>query len=1137
MAMETGRSVLEKGGGLVRLFTRHPNAANLLMVLMILAGIFSIARINTQFFPTLEIKTVTVVVSWPGASAQDVESNILEIIEPEVRFIDGVDKITAYAREGSGTISLEFSQAAEMQKATADVESAVKAITTLPEDSETPRVTRVQFFDRVASISLSGDVPEQTLRIHARKMRDDLIARGIDKVDFTGMRDRELQVEIDEAKLRQLGMSLNEISQRVAGNTRDMPSGNMDGQVEQQLRALAEFKSPRSLGQVEVRSFATGEKVYLSDIAKIHEGFEDGQVQGLSGSGTAIELTIRRAPTADTLVTARILDKYLEDASASLPPGLEVRKYDVAADALMERIMLLVRNGLSGLILVVAILFLFLNSKIALWVAAGIPVAMLATIGIMLVLGQTINMITLFGLIMMLGIIVDDAIVVGEHTATRFEAGDTPLEAAEEGASRMIMPVMAAMTTTLAAFAPIFMIRDTIGQIMSVLPVIVISVLLASLLECFFILPGHLAHALEPSRRRGWSHVRHLIFSFVFGAAIIALSARARQAGIDTPLFSFAAQIAAARSAMPPAIFFLVLTAASFLVGALAESIIMLLRRKKGSATESGNEHEWAFRAAFDNMFERFRSGPFASLVTLAFHWRYVTLAVSVSCVLVLAVGLIAGGRVGFVFFPSPEAENLNANVVFQSGIPEPRARQILNEIGQSLQRTEIELGGEPGSLVSATFSALGRAGQNVGESLAEINVQLLASEFRTVRTGEILKAWRRNLPKLPGVSRISLSERRGGPPGRDIDLELTGADVATLKKAAVEIIDVMSSVPGLSGIADDLPYGKPELIMKLLPRGSALGFTTEEVGRQVRDAFEGAIPRRFASGDEEVAIRLSMDSQLSGMSGLRNLELRTSTGEFVPLTEVVSLTGKQGFSSIQRQDGKTIVSLTGDLDSAVMTTEKAIALLSDSQMPQIAARYGLDWQFAGRALEREKAFADLGYGLMIAIAVIYIILAWTFSSYWRPVAIMLIIPLGLVGAVLGHWLMGFNLTIMSLISLLGLAGILVNDSIVLVSRMDERLDQGEDLAHAAIGASQDRLRAVLLTSLTTIGGLVPLLFEKSVQAQFMIPMALTIVFGLGVATLIVLFLVPALVGIGDDIRRAAASIFAAPQAHETPAE
>lgn len=1114
--------------GIVGRVLRHPNGANLIMVLMILFGVFALGRINTQFFPTVEIPAVNVTVTWPGASAEDVEANILQVIEPEVRFVNGVVKMNSYSREGSGTISLEFERNADMQQATSDIEAAVKAIATLPEDSDTPKVSRVAFFDRVASLYVTGSVPEETLRFYAKRMRDDLIERGLDKVEFTGLRDRELQVRLDTADLRRTGLSVGDVSARIASNSRDLPSGQVSGDVEKQLRAVAEYRDPRALGSIEMRSLANGEKIMLEDIAEIGFGFEDGQTQGIVGGRNAIQLVVQRAPTADTLATAAILDTYLEEVMQSLPPGIEIVKYDVMADALVERIMLLVRNGVGGLIIVVATLFIFLNARIAFWVAAGIPVAMLATIGLMMLFGQTINMISLFALIMMLGIIVDDAIVVGEHTATRFAHGDGPFEAAENGAGRMITPVIAAMLTTAVAFAPILLVRDTIGQIMGVMPMVVIAVLIASLIECFFILPGHLAHALKPAGRRGWSYLRHLFFAATAGVFVMGLATRSSPGG----MFS---ELAAMSTEVPLPLFLALVVAGSLAFGALIEGAIMaagrLAQRRReragGWRGEDSLEGESALRRAFDAGFARFRDGPFSSLVELSFRWRYVTVSIALGLTMVVFLGLfVFGGRVQFVFFPSPEAENLNANLVFNAGIPEDRIREVIVELEESLARTEQSLAPDGEKLIAATFTTLGRSGRNVGDNLAEMRVQLTSSESRSVRTPEILAEWRRNLPRPAGLRRLAVSSARAGPPGRDVEIELGGADAETLKAAALEVSDLVSALPGASGVADDLPYGKPELVMTLTARGNALGFSLDNVGRQVRDAFEGAIPRRFVLDDDEVTIRVEQVSNQPGAAALRNFELRNPAGDFVPLSEVVTLSERQGFAAIRRLDGKTTVSVSGDLDTDVMTTEQAVVQLEEGGLAAIAARYGIDYHFGGRNEERQRSFEDLQYGVMIALSVIYVILAWVFSSYWRPVAIILIIPFGIVGAVFGHWVLDYQLTIMSFISLLGLAGILVNDSIILVSRMDERLSWGESLEEAATGASRDRLRAVLLTSLTTIGGLVPLMFETSVQAQFIVPMAITIIFGLGLATLLVLFLVPAFVGIGGDINKALTAIF-----------
>ena len=1109
-------------GGVISLFARHPNAANLVMVLMVIFGLFALGRINTQFFPTIETKNVNVTISWPGASAEDVSTNILQIVEPEVRFVDGAEKMTSYAREGSGTITIEFTADTDMQKATADVDSAVKAISNLPEDSESPKVSRSTFFDRVARMALIGDVPESTLRIYAKKMRDDLIERGIDKVDFDGMRDEELKITIPDRELRRLGLSVSDVARSIAGNSRDTPSGQMDGEVEKQLRALADVQSPDAIGKIEIRSFATGEKVLLRDVATIETDYEDGQKQGFSNGKRAIQITVQRSPTADTLATSKILDDYLAEIKNDMPPGIELVKYEVRAEALVERIMLLVRNGLGGLVLVVGTLFIFLNARVAFWVAAGIPVAMFATIGLMLLLGQTINMLTLFALIMMLGVIVDDAIVVGEHTATRFTAGDGPYEAAENGAGRMVTPVMAAMITTIAAFAPILLIGDIIGQIMGVLPIVVIAVIIASLIECFLILPGHLAHTLQPKVKRRWSYWRQLFFALAIGTLILSISSRTSVGPIEVANLGVVDQVLQAKDKFPLPMFLSLLAITSLLAGAFIELLLFIIgsvrRLFRRNQDRNVIEEEGWFRRGFDWAFNRFRDGPFSRFVSLSYDYRYVTASIAAASVMVLAVGLIQGGHVKFVFFPSPESENLRARMVFNAGIPESRVLEIVEKVEASLHATVEQLTDGKEELVTAVYVSLGGAGRSVGDNLAEMRVQLTSSEVRTKRTSEILNAWRRNVPKLAGAKRISIYAPRGGPPGRDVDLEILGNDVAVLKKAAVELTELVAALPGVNGVSDDLPYGKPELVMELLPRGAALGFSIDEVGRQVREAFEGAIPRRFARGDDEITIRVKRSTRDEGGAALRNFELKSAAGDFIPLTEVVSLTEQQGFSAIQRQNGRAIVSVTADLDTDIITTEEAIEQLKSGPMPEIISKYGLDYQFGGRAEERKKAFADLNLGIAIALCVIYIVLAWVFSNYWRPFAIMLIIPFGVVGAVVGHWLMGFKLTILSFIGLLGLAGILVNDSIILVSRMDERLGWGESLKEAAVGASRDRLRAVLLTSLTTIGGLIPLMFEKSVQAQFLLPMAITIIYGLGLATLLVLFLVPALIGIGNDI-------------------
>lgn len=1019
-----------KTNGAVRFFAHHPNASNLLMIMLILSGMFALTKLKVQFFPTVEIPVIVVSVAWPGASPEDVEKSILKSLEPELRYTDGLNEFASYAREGAATIRMEFNSGTNMQSALSDVESSVNNVTTLPEDSERPVIRHVKFFEDVASLSISGPFSEKVLKSYARKMRDGLLEAGIDQVSLSGFRDEEIWVTVRPEELRRLDLTVEDISKKIRQVSQDLPSGTLDGAIDKQIRSIGQAEDTMAVSHIEVKSLPGGEKIYLRDIAKIETRFDKAAPISFQGKSKAIGLSIKRALTADTLKVAKILNDYLEKTIPTLPRNLKVVKFDVAADAVSDRINLLLVNGIGGLALVLIILFIFLNARIAFWVAVGIPVSVMATLGIMFLTGQTINMISLFALILTLGIIVDDAIVVGEHTATCWERGEPALSAAERGATRMLAPVVAATLTTQAAFLPLFMIGGIIGDIIAALPAVVIAVLVASLVECFFILPGHLRHSLS-----------------------------------------------------------------------------------KMSSNPS------AFRRGFDRRFNSFRDNWFGRISMCSFRWRYTTVAVAIG-ILIISIGIMKSGRVSFQFFPTPEPEIVVASIVFVAGTPRQVTVKALTEIEASLSRVVKELSGGNEKLVATTFSSLGTSGQSRGDHLASIKVQLTRAEQRSVRTKKIINAWRKALPQIPGVERIAITGRRGGPPGRDIDLQLSGASPEVLKNAALELRTLLSRFAGVSGVADDLPYGKQEIILEITARGAALGFTTQSVGQQVRNAFEGSIAKRFARGDEEITIRVLEDNIGVGLQSLRDLYIRSSDGAEVPLVEVASLREKAGFSLIQRREGKTSVAVTADINADVTTNIEVEAALEAGGLKKIAEKYGVEYVFKGRSEERNETVGDLLVGVALALVLMYIILAWMFGGYVKPAIVMLIIPFGLVGAIFGHLVMGFSMTILSFFGLLGLSGILVNDSIILVSQVDKRLDDGESMEEAASGGARDRLRAVLLTSLTTIGGLTPLLFEKSLQAQFLLPMAITLVFGLAVATVLVLILVPAVLGIQNDISR-----------------
>ncbi len=1023
------------GRGVIGFFARHRTAANLVMVLMILLGALGLARMNTQFFPAFGIDWVSVSVTWPGASAEDVDANIVAAIEPEVRFLDGVKRVVSQSVEGVGSVVMEFETGSDLDTALANVENAVSRVETLPEDSEKPVVARVYVYEPIGNLVVSGPFSEAALRAHAKGIRDGLLAAGVDKVDLFGSRREEIWVEVGEGRLRQLDLTLRDIAARIGTSSVDLPSGIVPAGTNKQIRSLGLAGSVEEMGQVEVIAREDGAKVHLRDIATISEQFNERDAIAFRAGYPAIELRVRRAPTSDALEQSDILDTFLEELRPSLPPTLVVEHYGKQAELIDDRIEMLLRNGGSGLALVVLVLFIFLSTRVAFWVTVGIPVSLLATLGVMMLTGQTINMVSLFALIMAVGIIVDDAIVVGEHAVTQRGAGAGPAEAAERGARRMLAPVMAATLTTLAAFLPLFMVSDLIGQMIRAIPLVIVAVLIASLIECFLVLPGHLRIALSADPRR-----------------------------------------------------------------------------------------ENRFARWFNPRFEAFRDGLFARIVRGCVAWRYLTVAVAVGLLLVF-LGLIVGGRVSFVFFPSPESDAVLANATFVEGTKRETTIAMVDELGRALQEAEDALTEGAGGLVVMSLGQVGKpvARANTyflgtGDHIGGMRVELQPSDRRSIRTQTLIEEWRSRVRPLPGLETMTILEQQAGPPGREIDIRVTGDDLTALKAAAGDVRTLLERFPGVSDIEDNTPYGKQETILTVTPRGRALGFTTESAARQVRASFEGTIARRFARGDEEVAVRVRLPHDTLTEGDLRRFYLRSPAGMEVPLAEVVSFHEKAGFASIRREDGQRMIAVTAEIDESVTTTDEVLDALRAEELPQVAEEHRVGVLLRGKAEEQATTIGDITTGAIVGLIAIYLILAWIFSSYARPLFVMAVIPFGAVGAIFGHMVLGYDLTVLSMVALLGLAGIVVNDSIILVRAIQDRLDAGESPMEALVNGARDRLRAVILTSVTTIFGLTPLLFETSLQAQFLKPMAVTIVFGLLGVTFIVLILVPSLLAIQGDI-------------------
>ena len=1012
---------------LLRFFVRHANAANLLMVILIALGLFSLAQLNRQFLPQATVPVIWVSIPWPGASAEDVEANIIDVIEPELRFLEGVKEVSSTAREGHAQVTLEFDLDANMTEALSEVEANVSRITTFPQDAERPVVGRAQIFETVMSLAISGPFSETALRGYAKDIRERLLAVGIDQVDIRGMRSQEILVEVPRQELYRLDLTLDDVARRIRSLNQDMPAGVLEGGFERQLRSLGLVTDADSLAMLEIRAPQGGEKLLLRDMAQVTEGFGREEERLYRQGSPAITLAIQRSASADSLVVTNLANNALEDILAELPSSLRVEKFETSSDLLVGRIQLLVENGIGGLALVLLVLFLFLDLRATFWVAVGIPITLFATFAVMHMSGQSINMVSLFALIMTIGIIVDDAIVVGEHIVAREEAGESPVIAAENGVTRMGGPVTASILTTIVAFAPIFLIGNVIGQIMSAIPLVVIAALLSSMAECFLILPNHLANGRKFSPSR--------------------------------------------------------------------------------------------WRQKFNAGFDRLRDGFFGPFSAFCYDWRYTTIAFALGGLL-LCLGLIASGRVGFQFFPSPESEIIKANVVLAPGAPHEETLQVLEKVENALEKAALSLvDAEQSTPIRFSLLSVGSAAGVSGADRGEVFVELTPSEARSVRTTVLVDAWRASMPDVPGVQSISIIELRGGPPGRDIDIRFLDAPGEQLKRAAVELRRRLASFNGVYGIADDLPYGKRELLLELTPRGTALGFTTEDVGGQLRDAFEGIIAKRFPRGDEEIAIRVLLPRGNGDTFDLRQFYLTSPQGERVLLDEVVSLREEAGLAQVKRQDGSRSVAVTASVNAAATGSGQILAQLAENDLPEIAETYGVNYSFGGRAAEQEETFSDFALGGALAAAMIYIILAWVSKSYARPVVVMAIIPFGMVGAILGHLVMGYDLSVLSLMALMGLAGILVNDSIILITHIDSLIDSGHEVRVAVVQGVKDRLRAVVLTSLTTIFGLLPLLFETSLQARFLIPMAITLAWGVGVATVLVLVLAPSILGVQEDFK------------------
>ena len=1029
--------------GIFRYFTRHRTAANLLLLLMVLAGVAAAPNMRAQFFPDVVSDNITVTMRWAGAGAADVDAGIVQILEPALLAVEGVAGSVARSSEGSARITLEFEPGWDMSRAASDVQDVLDAVSNLPADADDPRLRRGGWSDRVTDVVVTGPVGVDQLG----RIADEFVARlfdaGITRTSVRGIASPEITVEVTSAALLRHDVTLDEIARAIRAEISADPAGDVGGGTSR-VRTGQERRSAEAISAIALRALPDGTRLTIGDVATIETGAIDRGAAFFVGAQPAITLRVDRSETGDAIDIQARTAAVAAEMQRELPEGVRVELVRTRAEVISGRLELLLRNAAMGLVLVVGLLFLFLNARTAFWVAAGIPVAMTAAIAAMYAMGLSFNMISLFALIITLGIVVDDAIVVGEHADyRRRNLGESPAEAAENAATRMAMPVFAATLTTVLAFMGLIAIGGRFGTLIQDIPLTVIAVLIASLVECFLILPNHMYHALAGSIRERWYD----------------LPSRVVNRGFD-----------------------------------------------------------WAKERMFR---------PFIRLVIWA---RYPVVGFAVLLLAVQAAALVRGD-ITWRFFNQPEQGSITGNFAMLPGSTREDTLEMMRELQRAAEaigaRYEAETGVNPLVFVMGQISGSAGPGLASGENrdadlLGGISIDLVDVDLRPFSSFEFLGELQRTVRAHPRLEELSFRSFGAGPGGDSLSVDFFGAVAATLKAAAEALRAAVAVFPEVSGVEDSMAYDREELLLQLTPQGRALGFTVDGLAQSLRQRIGGIEAATFPEGVRTASVRVRVPEAELSADFLDSMLLRAGPGRYVPLADIVTVETRVGFSTVRRENGVRLISVTGSISEDDPARAAAIMVeLRDRIVPAIEEEFGVRSRLSGLAQQEREFLSDATRGAILCLVGIYLVLAWVFSSWTRPMVIMAVIPFGLIGAIWGHGHWGMAMSMFSVVGLIGMAGIIINDSIVLVSTVDQYA-KGRGLLPAIVDAACDRLRPVLLTTLTTVLGLGPLLFERSSQAEFLKPTVITLVYGLAFGMFLVLLLVPALLAIGFDIKRRA---------------
>ncbi len=1049
---------------------------NLIMVFIIMAGAFTVMKMRREMFPQFSLDMIVVSVLYPGSSPEEVEEGICIKIEEEIQSIEGIERLISTAREGQGEVIAELETGADVQKILDEIKAEVDRITTFPEEAEEPVVMEIINQDPTISVAIFGEVSEKRMRHIAEKIRDDLLtataaasaesegiqdiiasilkrfrfkqAESITQIDLVGVRDYEISVEVSEEDLRRYGISFDQVVSAVRAGSIDLPGGKIKTeQGEILIRAKGQLYTGREFEQIPLITLTDGTVVRLGQVARVIDGFEDLDIKTRFNGKSAAIVQVSRTSEQDAIEIAKIARSYVENNKDKLPGGLELAVWGDISTMVEDRIDLMLRNGVQGIALVFIALALFLNLRLAFWVAFGIPISFMAAFLVLSGFDQTVNMISLFAFIMTLGILVDDAIIVGENVYSHYSRGKSPGEAVVEGLKEVGAPVVMAISTTVVAFSPLLFIAGIMGKFIAVMPMAVIIILIVSLGEALIILPSHLHHALTQSEIK---------------------------------------------------------------------------------ARKFTSWHE-RIQQKFENGLHSVIQRLYSPAIKYVVKNRYFTFSLGIG-VLIISLGIIAGGYVPFVFFPKGESDWIVAEIVYPLGTPFKITEESIEQLEQEsfeLNSVYSDFSESGGRLVINTFSIVGAIPRRdwkpaeYGGHVGQVWLELVSSETRgNISTSSITAKWRELIGEIPGVDRFTFATLEGGPAGNPIEIQLSGQDFSQLKQAAAELKAEIATYPGTFDISDNFKPGKQEQKIKVREGSRSLGITMRDLARQIRQAFYGEEALRIQRNRDDVKVMVRYaDQERSSLSGIEEMRIRTFDGQEIPIEEVAEIEIGRSYSVINRIDRKRTISVISDIDETIGNASVIVAELKADFLPNLTGRFpGIAYDFGGQEKRTRESLNSIKNGYMLAMMGIFLLLASTFRSYIQPVIIMMAIPFGLIGAILGHLVMGIEFTIVSIFGIVALSGIVVNDSLILIDFINRAARSGIDINQAVIQSGQARFRPVLLTSVTTIAGLFPLLLERSFQAQFLIPMAVSICFGLLAATVLTLLYVPALYLIVQDV-------------------